>query len=109
MMDVNKTNHRLFIDFLEFDKDKLDNTKMFFILKELMGTNKSTALAKYAIIQLIRQGTPANLIKDFTDYKDIIYNHCQEIVDEEKGIVYNSEKCKRLDVSVRMSPVGDML
>lgn len=33
MMDVNKTNHRLFIDFLELDKDKLDNTKMFLFLK----------------------------------------------------------------------------
>jgi hypothetical protein len=75
---------------------------MFFILKELIGTNQSTALAKYAIIQLIRQGAPANLIKDFTGYKDIIYNHCQEIVDEENGIVSHEEKCRKLDVSLRM-------
>lgn len=33
----------------------------------------------------IRQGIPAYLIKDFTSYKDDIYNHCQEIVNEENG------------------------
>ena len=43
-----------------------------------------------------------NLIKDFTGYKDIIYNHCQEIVDEENGIVSHAEKCRKLDVSLRM-------
>lgn len=101
-------NQNLFIDFANPEKDKLDNTKMFFILKELIGTNQATALAKYAIIQLIRQGTPSNLIKDFTGYKDLIYNHCQEIVDEEKGIVSNSEKCKKLDVNIRMSYVNDL-
>lgn len=109
MIKGSDNNPHLFIDFLTPNKKKMDCTKMFFILKELIGTYKSTALAKYAIIQLIRQGTPANLIKDFTGYKDIIYNHCQEIVDEDKGIVSNSEKCRKLDVSVRMSPVGDML
>lgn len=33
----------------------------------------------------IRQGIPVDLIKDFADYKDDIYNHCQEIVNEENG------------------------
>ena len=33
----------------------------------------------------IRQGIPVDLIKDFDDYKDDIYNHCQEIVNEENG------------------------
>lgn len=102
ILDGKDSNPHLFIDFSAPRRDKLDNTKMFFILKELIGTNQSTALAKYAIIQLIRQGAPANLIKDFTGYKDIIYNHCQEIVDEENGIVSHAEKCRKLDVSLRM-------
>ena len=34
----------------------------------------------------IRQGIPVDLIKDFADYKDDIYNHCQEIVNEENGV-----------------------
>lgn len=104
-----KESEFLFIDFANPNKLKMDNTKMFFILKEVIGTNQATALAKCAIIQLIRANVPANLIMEFTGYKQDIYNHCQEIVDEEKGIVLKSEKNKVLDVGLRQGVLCDYM
>lgn len=100
-------NELLFIDFTNEKKIKMDNTKMFFVLKEVIGTNQATALAKFAIIQMIRNNIPAYLIMEFTGYKNDIYNHCQEIVDEEKGIVLKSEKNKVLDSGLRKSCLSD--
>lgn len=104
-----KENELLFIDFANPSKSKMDNTKMFFILKEVIGTNQATALAKYAIIQMIRANIPTNLIMEFTGYKKDIYNHCQEIVDEEKGIILKSEKNKVLDLALRQSRLCDYM
>ena len=100
-------NEHLFIDFFYAKKEKIDNTKMFFILKDMIGSNCATALAKYAIIQMIKQGMPAHIIKDFTGYKDDIYNHCQEIVNEETGSGLKEEKCKIIDSKIRMVDLSD--
>ena len=83
--------------------------KQELILNELIGSTCATALAKYAIIQLIRQGIPAYLIKDFTGYNDDIYNHCQEIVNEENGAVSKEERCKIIDAGIRMSRLSEIM
>lgn len=108
LKDIEK-NQRLFIDFFNPTKEKLDNTKMFFLLKEVFGFNSATAVAKYAIIQLIERGTPENLIKEFTGYKDDIYKHCQEIVNEKNTIVSKESKCKLIDSKLRMTELSDII
>ena len=108
LKDIEK-NQRLFIDFFNPTKEKLDNTKMFFLLKEVFGFNSATAVAKYAIIQLIERGTPENLIKEFTGYKDDIYKHCQEIVNEKNTTVSKESKCKLIDSKLRMTELSDII
>lgn len=100
------TTDRLFIDVVNPLK-KLDNTKMFFILKDVMGTNQATAIAKFSIIQMIKQEIPAHIIKEFTGYADDVYNHCQALVDEEKGILMISEKSKLIDSALRQNNLFD--
>lgn len=100
------TSRRLFIDVANIEK-KLDNSKMFFILKDVLGSNQATAVAKYSIIQMIKQGIPAHIIRDFTGYQKDVYNHCQEIVDEENGILMISEKSKLLDSALRKNVLYD--
>ena len=102
-------SRHLFIELSNPRKNIQYTTKMFFILNELIGSTCATALAKYAIIQLIRQGVPAYLIKDFTGYRDDIYNHCQEIVNEESGVVSKEEKCKIIDAGIRMSRLSEIM
>ena len=102
-------NQYMFIELSNPRKNISYSTKLFFILNELIGSTCATALAKYAIIQLIRQGIPAYLIKDFTSYKDDIYNHCQEIVNEENGAVSKEERCKIIDAGIRMSRLSEIM
>ena len=102
-------NQYMFIELSNPRKNIPHSTKLFFILNELIGSTCATALAKYAIIQLIRQGIPAYLIKDFTGYKDDIYNHCQEIVNEENGAVSKEERCKIIDAGIRMSRLSEIV
>lgn len=100
-------NPHLFIDFTNSQREYLDNTKMYFILFELIGSNCATSLAKYAIIHLIKQGLPAYLIQEFTGYKSDIYNHCQEIINEEKSVMSKGDRCKLLDNSLNMAKLFD--
>lgn len=58
---------RLFID-IRKNKRKLDNTKMFYILKGIIGNVQAKCIAKYAIIQMIKLGVPSHTIKEFTGY-----------------------------------------
>ena len=57
----------------------------------------------------IRQGIPVYPIKDFADYKDDIYNHCQEIVNEENGVVSKEERCKIIDAGIRMNRLSEIM
>ena len=107
-VDMNKENKNLFIDFKRVEKKKMDNTMMFFILKNVIGTNQSTAVAKYAIIDMIKSGLPVYIIKEFTGYKNDICNHCQEIVDGEDGPASRQEKNRMLDSIFRKSNLSDV-
>lgn len=97
---------RLFFDYNDLERE-LDNTKMFAILNNVMGNNQARSVAKYAIIQMIRNGIPAHVIMDFSGYKGDVFQHCQEKVDEEKGILMIREKCKVLDSGIRKSDLFD--
>ena len=99
---------RLFVDMAKYRR-KLDYSKMFNVLKEFLGHNKGATIAKYGIIQMIRSGVPADLIKKFTGYSDVVYNHCLEIVDEESGIVLMNEKSKLLDTTFRKQELFDIM
>lgn len=99
---------RLFVD-IRKEKRKLDNNKMFFILKEVTGNVKATSIAKYGIIQMIKLGVPSHIIKEFTGYSDDVYEFCQEKVDEEDGILMSSEKSKLLDSSLRKNKLYDKM
>ncbi len=97
---------KMFLDATNIEKD-LDNTKMFLVLNRITGNNQSRAVAKYAIIRMLKNGTPAHIIMDFTGYKKEVLEYCQDVIDEEKGIVLLSEKCRVLDSALRKSDLFD--
>lgn len=100
--------NRLFID-IKKEKRKLDNNKMFFVLKEVTGNVKATSIAKYGIIQMIKLGVPSHIIKEFTGYSNDVYEFCQEKVDEENGILMTNEKSKLLDAALRKNILYDKM
>ena len=104
----NPKDDRLFVDIAK-ERNKLDYTKMFNILKEVVGHNKGMAVAKYGIIQMIRSGIPSHVIKEFTGYANDVYNHCLELVDEQDGIMMMHEKSKLLDATFRKSKLYDVM
>lgn len=99
---------RLFVDIAK-NKEKIDYSKMFNILKEIVGHNKGMAIAKYAIMQMIRAGVPSHVIKEFTGYANDVYTHCLELVDEQDGIIMMHEKAKLLDAVFRKSEFYDIM
>ena len=100
-------SERLFVD-IRKSKRKLDNTKMFYILKEVTGTVKATSIAKYGIIQMIKLGLPAHVIKEFTGFSDEVYRFCQE-KNEQDGILMSIEKSKLLDSTLRRNDLYDKM
>jgi len=104
---ANPSNRRLFIDINP--AQKLDNAKMFSSLKAITGNSKAMSVAKFAIIQMLKNYTPYNLVMDFTGCGNDVCGHCQELVDEENGIFQLSEKNKKLDSSHRQSILYDKL
>ncbi len=104
----NVKSERLFFDDSDVKKE-MDNTKMFIVLKRVMGNMQAQGVAKYAIIQLLREGIPAYIISDFTDYKEDVLSYCQEKVDEERGISLLSEKSRILDAALRKNDMFDYM
>lgn len=95
-------SERLFFDDYDIEKE-LDNTKMYIVLKKVMGNMQAGGVAKYAIIQLLRDGIPAYIVSDFTSYKEDVLDYCQEQVDAERGLSLLSEKSRILDSVLRKS------
>lgn len=98
---------RLFVD-IRKEKRKLDNTKMFYILKEVTGNVQAKCIAKYAIMQMIKLGIPAHTIKEFTGYSNDVYQFCLEN-NEQDGILMAFEKSKLLDSALRRSNLYDKM
>lgn len=99
---------RLFFD--DFDvKKELDNTKMFIMLKKITGNMQAGGVAKYAIIQLLREGIPAYIISDFTNYKEDVLDYCQEKIDVERGLSSLREKSRVLDSALRKNSLFDYM
>lgn len=98
---------RLFVD-IKKGKRKLDNTKMFYILKEITGNAQAKCIAKYAIIQMIKLGVPSHTIKEFTGYSDDVYQFCRE-KNEQDSILMVLEKSKLLDSALRRSDLYDRM
>ncbi len=99
-------SERLFFDDYDIDKE-LDNTKMYIVLKKVMGNMQAGGVAKYAIIQLLREGIPAYIISDFTNYKEEVLEYCQEHIDAERGLSLLSEKSRILDSALRKNILFD--
>ena len=99
---------RLFFDDYDIDKE-LDNTKMYIVLKKVMGNMQAGGVAKYAIIQLLRENIPAYIISDFTNYKEDVLDYCQEQVDAERGLSLLSEKSRILDSALRKNELFDVM
>ncbi len=99
---------RLFFDDYDIDKE-LDNTKMYIVLKKVMGNMQAGGVAKYAIIQLLRENIPAYIIGDFTNYKEDVLDYCQEQVDAERGLSLLSEKSRILDSALRKNELFDVM
>ena len=99
-------SERLFFDDYDINKE-LDNTKMYIVLKKVMGNMQAGGVAKYAIIQLLREGIPAYIISDFTNYKEEVLEYCQEQIDAERGLSLLSEKSRILDSALRKNILFD--
>lgn len=102
---ANQDNRRLFIDITA--TPKWENAKMYFVLKQVTGSTKATSVSKFAIINMLKNGLPVNLVMDFTGYSKIVCAHCQEIIDEENGIYRQSEKNRLLDTTLRTVKIFD--
>ena len=98
---------RLFVD-IRKNKRKLDNTKMFYILKGITGNVQAKCIAKYAIIQMIKLGVPSHTIKEFTGYSNDVYQFCLES-NEQDSILMTFEKSKILDSALRRSNLYDKM
>lgn len=98
---------RLFVD-IRKEKRKLDNTKMFYILKGVTGNVQAKCIARYAIIQMIKLGVPSHMIKEFTGYSDDVYQFCQE-KNEQDSILMTLEKSRLLDSALRRSDLYDRM
>lgn len=92
-------SERLFFDNNDVDK-KLDNTKMFTVLKKVIGNVQAEEVAKYAIVQLLQNGVPDYIISDFTGYKKDIMEYCQNIIDKNSGMNLLENQCKILDAAL---------
>ena len=92
-------SERLFFDNNGVDK-KLDNTKMFAVLKKAIGNVQAEEVAKYAIVQLLQNGVPDYIISDFTGYKKEILEDCQNLVDKNSGMDLLENQCKILDAAL---------
>lgn len=103
----NILDNRLFVDITQ--GQKLDNAKMFFVLKGITGNAKAMSVAKYAIIQMLKNGIPINLVMNFTGYSRSVCGHCQEVIDEQNGIFQLSEKNRKLNSLLRQSTIFDDL
>lgn len=104
----NPEDTHLFVDIIK-GRTKLDYTKLFCVLKEIRGNAKAQAIAKYSIMKMIRLGLPAHVIMEFTGYSNDVFTHCQEVVDEEDGILMMSEKSKLLDSALRRTEIYDVM
>lgn len=98
---------RLFVD-IKKNKRKLENTKMFYILKGITGNVQAKCIAKYAIIQMIKLGVPSHTIKEFTGYSNDVYQFCLES-NEQDNILMIFEKSKILDSALRRSNLYDKM
>lgn len=103
----NISDDRLFVDIVP--GQELDNAKMFSTLKAVTGHSKAMSVAKYAIMQMLKNGVPMNLVMEFTGCAREVCGHCQELLDEEKGVLQLNEKNRKLDVSLRQSDIYDEL
>ncbi len=107
IVPIDNPDKPLFVDIAS--DQKWENGKMFYILRSVIGNTKAMSVAKYAIIQMLNNGVPANLVMDFTGYSKSVFGHCQEIIDERNGIFQLSEKNKILDALLRQSNTFDDL
>ncbi len=80
---------------------------MYIVLKKVMGNMQAGGVAKYAIIQMLREGIPVYIISDFTNYKEDVIDYCQEQVDVERGLSLLSEKSRLLDSALRKNNLFD--
>ncbi len=103
----NALDNRLFID-LQSNKNWM-NAKMFLVLEQVIGNKKATSIAKYALMQLLKNNVPFNLVMEFTGYSQDVCGHCQELLDEERGIFHVDEKNRKLDSALRQSIIFDRL
>lgn len=95
--------NRLFVDFTSKDTDgrgKLGN----FIKNELRKVetleNKSSVIcvAKYSIIEMIRNGMNQNIIQSLTGFQNDVYAPCQEFVNLDKNEELNNYVNKKLKI-----------
>lgn len=56
---------------------------------------------------MIINGIPVHIIREFSGYRMEVINHCQDLIDEERGGILIKDKCRILDSAIRMSDLFD--
>jgi len=100
-------NDRLFVGF-KIDAH-VDNTQKYAVLDPVLHHIQGTAIAKYAIIQMIRERIPSSLIMEFTGCSTTIYQHCNELVEDESDTTRRADKSRLLDRAFRNLHIFDVL
>lgn len=83
-----------------FDANSYGQT--YKVINDIFGTSSAEIVAKYTIIEMIKQGINVSLILDLTGFGVDTYFYCQEAVDEGKSVVdrtkYLDSKMRKLDI-----------
>ena len=104
---VGKEDRKLL--FISVRGGKLSYASAFSILEDVQGDKKSTSVAKYSIIKMLRNGMPLSFVKQITGYQDDVCDYCLERVDEESEEFLPNKKNRQINVFLRGIDTYDML
>lgn len=97
-------------DFLFIKKDGTRYIKeygqMFKVANKVMKNCSAESIAKFTIIQMIKEGINPSIILSITKFGIDTYLHCQDLVNSEKGAL---EKSRYLDSKLRKMKIFDIL
>lgn len=74
-------------------------------INSIIGRNDIKGIGKYVIIKMIEKGINQSIIQSFTGYKDDVFNHCQNYVNDKKA----NYKSRYLDSKIRSIETFDIL
>lgn len=89
--------------------DTDSNYNRFIALEKIMKNRAAESVAKLTIMNLIQIGISSSIIQKLTTFGECTYSHCQELLDEDKGVSNFICENRILDSKIRSMDNFDML